>query len=126
MKVSIITKMLSEKDLGIDIDSKNQFKMLKTYFNAKWLAENLGGKVELYETSKGYHIRVRGVKTNIHYRCGLGDDRERIYLSEIRGGIEHADDVLFQIKWGKENEHKLDDDWILRLPFWFMPVRRCR
>ena len=121
MKISRITKILSNKDLGIDLDTNNQFKLLKTYFNAKWLADHLGGKVKLFKTKKGYHIRLIGIKTNIFYRYGLGDDRDRIYLSELRGGTEFADDVLFEIKWGKKNEEELDDDWILRLPFWFMP-----
>ena len=135
MKVSKITKILSEKcPLGIDLDTKNQFKLLKTYFNARWIANKLGGKVEVYETNKGYHIKIVGVKTNLFHRLGLGDDPERIYLSELRGGYEHADDVLFNLKkLGSKvisREEKLDDDWIFRLPFWFMPrikkvSRRC-
>ena len=125
MKVSYITKYLSEvKCLGIDIDGDNQFKLLKAYFNARWLAEHLGGRVKLTKTGKGYHIKIVGVKTNIHHRCGLEDDKERIWLSELRGGIKHADDVLFDVKWGKRNTEELDDDWILRLPFWFMPRRK--
>jgi len=42
-----------------------------------------------------------------------------VYLSELRGG----DDVLFDVKDGNKVE-RLDDDWVLRLPFWWMPRRK--
>ena len=113
--MSKIADMLKEVDLGIDLDSKNQFKLLKAYFNARLL-----GDVKLYETRKGYHIKVK-TRTNVFHRAGLGDDKDRLFLSELRGG----DDVLFDYKDGRWVE-ELDDDWILRLPFWHFPRRKTR
>lgn len=123
MRVSFITRFLARKcKLGIDLDTKNQFKLLKTYFNAKWIFK--GKKIWVYETKKGYHIKV-DVPTNVHHRCGLGDDPNRIYLSELRGGVEFADDVLFDVKNGYEAE-LIDEKSLLSLPFWFMPRRKPR
>jgi len=118
--VSRISRILMDVPLGVDIDSDNQFKLLKAYFNLRQL-----GDVKIYRTRKGYHLKVVNLRTNIHHRAGVGDDVNRLYLSEMRGG----DDVLFDYKevngkgyWVEE----LDDDWILRLPFWHMQRRKRR
>jgi len=114
MRVSRITEYLRRKcPLGIDLDNPSQFELLKAYFNARLL-----GGVRLYRTEHGYHLKVN-VPTSIEHRMGLGDDKRRIYLSELRGG----DDVLFDVKNGRRVE-ELDDDWILREPFWYMPRRK--
>ncbi len=134
MKVSKLTKMLSKVDLTVDLDTHNQFQLLKTYFNAKWLASNINKKadVKVYITKHGFHIRVKGVKTNIHHRCGLGDDKERIYLSEIRGGVDYADDVLFNIKYLKRGDGKVlykscEEEYnVMSLPFWNIYIKRKR
>ena len=120
MKVSKITKFLAKKcPLGIDLDSKNQFRLLKVYFNAKYVFKN--AKIEIFETKHGYHVKVH-VPTNIYHRCGLGDDPNRIYLSELRGGIEWADDVMFDCKNGYWVE-KIDERSLLSSPFWNIPGR---
>lgn len=101
MPESEIVKELNTTDLGIDLDTKNQFKLLKVYFNARWLAEHINpnAEVKVYETEHGYHIRVYGVPTNVHYRAGLCDDPERLYLGEKRCGFSGvANDILFSIK----------------------------
>jgi len=118
MKVSKITRYLKDHCcLGVDLDRPSQFQLLKTYFNAKLL-----GDVKVFRTGKGYHIKVVNVKTDIHLRAGLCDDKERLWLSEVRGG----DDVVFDWKSTRGWSEELDDDWVLRLPFWWMPRRKPR
>ena len=119
MKVSKITKYLAKKcKLGVDLDRPSQFELLKTYFNARFITGNVKN-VKVFRTGKGYHIKI-DVPTNVFHRAGLGDDRDRLYLSELRGG----DDVLFDYKESRGWTEELDDDWILRLPFWWMPRRK--
>lgn len=116
LRISKITKILKEKELGIDLDKPTMLNLLKAYFNARWI----GGKVEVYRTGKGYHLRVKNIKTSTSLRAWLGDDKDRLYLSEMRGG----DDVLFHWKRNRGFVEKLDEDWVLRDPFWYMPRRK--
>ena len=115
---------LSNK-VGVDLDGKNMFRLVKSYFN---MLHRYGLEPEVYETERGYHLIVRGVKSDLYDRLALGDDPVRVELSEIRARVSgYVDDVLFDWKfkngrWYKRE--KLDDDWLFRLPFWNMPVRK--
>jgi len=105
--------------IGIDIDSKNQFEMLKRYFNSKRFGESL-----VYETKHGYHIQIykknRTSKENMLIRHILNDCNNRLDLDVGRLN-ENLDDIietLFEYK-------KIDDDEgvetlinPLSLPFW--------
>lgn len=95
--------------VGIDLDSVSEFKLLKSYFNAKNMFP--GKKIRLYISSggEGYHIEIYGVKSNLTIRRCLGDCADRMSYSELRSknkdnvesfvyGEPQADDVLFAIK----------------------------
>lgn len=72
-------------------------------------------RVRVFETRKGYHVRVEGVKSSAKVRAILGDDPERLYLSELRARFEdEVDDVLFERK-GDYREYEIDP---LAIPFW--------
>ena len=47
--------------LGIDIDTKNPFELVRRYYNAKYIT---GKKVVIEETEKGYHLRIEGVPSS--------------------------------------------------------------
>jgi len=117
---------LSNK-IGIDIDGKSQLKLIKAYFN---MIHRFGKVPEVYETDRGYHLIVRGVKSDVYDRLALGDDTTRVELSEMRSRVSgYVDDVLFDYKFkgGKwYSREKLDDDWLFRLPFWNFPARKGR
>ena len=58
---SPISEILMENAcLGIDIDTKNPFELVRRYYNAKYIT---GKEVVIEETKKGYHLRVEGVKS---------------------------------------------------------------
>lgn len=82
--------------LGIDIDSKNHLNLLLCWFNAR----RSGATVEVYETNKGYHIRINKrypVNRRNAIRAMLRDDPARIRLDETRYHAEYFEgaDVLF-------------------------------
>ena len=84
----------------VDLDSKNMFHLLKTYFNAKQL-----GEVEVEETRKGYHIIIRrsnNPRENIYIRMLLGDDPKRLEYDEILGALGFRIDVSFKCKWSTD------------------------
>ena len=91
--------------IGIDLDSKDQFNLLKTFFNARYMFPDK--EIRVYETRSGYHIEILGVKSNLTARRTLGDDPYRLWFSEERMRIfgKEFDDVLFNVK----NGHKRDD-----------------
>lgn len=78
--------------LGIDIDDKNQFHLLRVYFNAKYMFPDKN--VIVTETKKGFHVEVEGVETSIKIREIFGDDSARIQISEYRmrrWNVNHQD-----------------------------------
>jgi len=81
--------------ISIDLDNKNQFNLLKTYYNMKRLTD----KVVVYETSHGYHILGyfpnRTAEMNLHIRCMLKDCEGRIALDTERF-IWSNDDTLIE------------------------------
>ncbi len=104
---------------SIDIDGKNQFVMLKIYFNCFMFSNN----VLIFETKKGYHVQMEGIFTSeqkILIRSILGDDIDRIDSDEERLSCGYNDEVdtLFNKKrrygvWGYEDLIKP-----LSEPFW--------
>lgn len=78
-----ITFTVESKDdfIGVDIDSHNQFNLLKTYFNAS----NFGIVTVEQTPSKGYHLKIYGnftVEEGLQIRRLLGDDSNRIKMDE--------------------------------------------
>ena len=89
------------KMIGVDIDGPF-WKALAAYFNAKYLFPN--SKVKLYRTRKGWHVEIDAevpADKAITVRMALGDDPERIYVSELRAKIHRIapDDILYEKKW---------------------------
>ena len=117
--------------IGIDIDHRNQFQLLKTYFNARRF-----GDVQVYETHKGYHVIILldkplDPKIKLEIRKILGcDDTERIETDEKRleHGLEECMDVLFNSKYlvinskyGLRFIRKISEEYpcnILGVEFW--------
>jgi hypothetical protein len=84
--------------IGLDLDGKNRFRLLKAYFNALKL-----GKVNVYETEHGYHLKIEKAlspEENIQVRMILGDDPERLAYDELklRLGLTEFIDTLFTAK----------------------------
>ena len=46
---------MGDNTIGIDIDHKNQTRLLKTYFNARMIAE----PVDVRETRHGFHLKIQ-------------------------------------------------------------------
>jgi len=111
--------------LGVDLDRPSGLQLLKTYFNGRYFY----GEPEIYRTKNGYHF-VFPTETSIEARLGLGDDKRRLELSELRSYLSgEVDDVLFDFKFdGKwRRREKIDSKSLLCQPFWWMPLkRRCR
>jgi len=90
--------------ITIDIDGENRnestLKMLKTYFNLKYVFPDARIRVDL--TRKGYHIVAFSPKIRqenvIEYRKMLGDDPIRIMLDENRDDI--TSNILWSVKKG--------------------------
>lgn len=92
------------KHVGVDLDRKNRFQLLKSYYNAKYLFPH--NEIMVYNTNRGYHIEILGIKSNIEARALLCDDPERIRKSEQRMRIMNRDfdDILFDMKKGFKRE----------------------
>jgi len=90
--------------LTIDIDGENRdestFKMLKTYYNLKYVFSDAKIRVDI--TRKGYHIVAFSPKIQqdnvIEYRKMFGDDPIRIMLDEDREQI--GSNILWSVKKG--------------------------
>jgi len=112
--------------IGIDLDSLNQFVLLKTYFNVKYMFPNREIEIAYSPSGRGYHIRIlfpKGVKNELNLKAReiLGDDPCRIDISYRKWRLgERYIDVLFNWKNGKWEEY-FDEKSLLALPFW-----RCR
>lgn len=105
--------------VGIDIDTKNQFELLRRYFNSKRF-----GDVLVYETLHGYHLHIyrenRSIEDNMQIRMILGDCQNRLDLDEarIRFGLGCITETLFEYK-RMDNEISIEEKIdILNLPFW--------
>jgi len=106
-------KVRGLQHIGIDLDSKNRFKLLKGYFNARYLFPN--NEVKVYETQHGHHIEILGIMSDLTARMMLCDDNERIWFSEQRMHIfkRDFDDVLFDTKNGykREEVNVFSEEW---------------
>ena len=116
---SIISKIVNEKtDLGVEWDYPSVFKILKAYFNLKWLYPDKRIRVHRSSRGHGIHFEVEGVKNNMEVRRWLGECPGRLRFSEIR----ENDNVLFHSKkkpsWRKwRNREEVDPRSFLSLPF---------
>lgn len=105
--------------IGVDLDTLNHFNLVKTYFNAKYIADKIkGAHVDIYLSSsgRGYHVVIRGIESNADVRAYLGDDPNRLYESERRAGfgLRPPDDILFdrkRIRNGKWKRRKQIEAW---------------
>jgi len=85
--------------IGVDLDSKNRFQMLKTYLNGRRF-----GETEVWETRNGFHVKIKKTVTaqkNILVRHTLGDDPLRLQCDEakVELGLHNLVDTLFTEKW---------------------------
>jgi predicted ATPase len=104
---------------GIDIDTKNELRLLMTYLNASRF-----GKTTVAETRHGYHIRVFlkcSRETAMQLRKLLGDDDCRIAFEEleIHRGIKDWQDTLFLGKTDEDGKWHYEEsvENVLMLPF---------
>lgn len=87
--------------LGIDLDSKNRFRMLKAVINSGKFVGNVAVEV----SGHGYHLKLQlptllDFEENIQYRMILGDDPYRIGADERRHALGVSfTDVLFDVKF---------------------------
>ena len=107
--------------IGLDLDSKNVFRLLKVYFNSTSIA-----RVEVSSTRQGFHLRIRkrvGIMKQMQIRANLGDCKGRLEFDElkIRAGLFELVDTLFEYKkpekekvWTKEESIEN----VLATPFW--------
>lgn len=85
--------------IGIDIDTKNRFELLKKYFNSLRF-----GKCVVFETLHGYHIHIlvpnRTSDMNMIVRHIIGDCQNRLDLDEarLRFGLDDIIETLFHYK----------------------------
>jgi len=89
---------MSLLQIGVDLDTKNRFNMLKTYFNGLRL-----GETRVYETNHGFHVKIEklvNVDENMEARRTLGDDIKRLEIDEkkIDIGLFRFVDTLFTHK----------------------------
>jgi hypothetical protein len=105
--------------IGIDVDGKNQLRMLKRYFNA----QNIG-RVEIKETQHGFHIRIfkrASIRQNIQSRLYLGDCIGRLQFDDMKIyflKLPEWFDTLFEGKRNRGGKWHFEEDFDpLSLPF---------
>lgn len=84
--------------LGIDLDKKCQWELLLRYFNLKDAFPK--EDIVVYETRRGYHLVLPGIKTDLELRQIFGDDVMRIEFEEARSRAHNREpqDILFHVK----------------------------
>lgn len=106
--------------ISIDLDTKNQFKLLSVYFNMKRLTDI----VEVKETRKGFHVKGyfkdRTPEQNMLIRTMLGDCEGRLELDEerLRLGLTECIETLFFIKKVGKIVSRETDYNIMAEQFW--------
>lgn len=94
-----------KRRLGVDLDGKNRCKLLIAYFRARQICRN----VEVYESRRGYHLRVKRPFTPLRaleIRRNLGDDPQRIKFDERR--IAAGTTVGFDVLFNHDRAHTID------------------
>ena len=87
-----------EDYLAIDIDTRDDFFLLKSFFNALNLFPS--AKIECYATRHGYHVIIYGVRSDLGLRATLGDDPDRIEWAEKIMKLTKVPcwDMIFHVK----------------------------
>jgi len=109
--------------IGIDLDQKNMFRIIKVFFNAKSICP--GKHIAVTTTKNGYHVRIpskiKDTWTIHQIRLLLGDCKGRLSFDELKlqMGLIEIYDTLF------ESKKSGDDDWadeqptnVLAEPMW--------
>lgn len=111
--------------IAVDLDGKNQFNLLKTYYNMK----RLTNIVRVFETKHGYHVMGyfpnRTAKMNLHIRNILRDCEGRIALDTERYEWINDDSIIETLfDWKvKDGNISVESDFNLNsMPFWGMKV----
>jgi len=107
--------------IGIDVDTKNGFAILKTYFNAKAF-----GRVEVSETIRGVHIRIRSKTKSawkqMQIRRAAGDCSGRLMYDDllVAAGVPECVDTLFKYKSKRGGQRMFAEEPMnpLSEPFW--------
>lgn len=114
--------------IGVDIDSKNQMRLLKVFFNAKMFAE----PVDVKETTHGFHLRIPK-RTSLwrHHeaRLMLSDCKGRLAFDELKldMGLTELYDTLFESKKGEDGKWHSEEPYnILSEPFWYVRGKLLR
>lgn len=121
---------IRRRRIGLDLDGKNQLRLLKAYFTARHMFPNI--RVDVLETGKGFHLKiwtVNDVDENIEVRRCLGDDADRLFVDELRRkmGLEGWIDTLFSFKRERGKVTREEPYNILSLPFWSrLPAKKKR
>ncbi len=115
----------SERIIGVDFDSHNEFKKLKMYFNCQYMSNDDRMQVRISPSGRGLHIRLKqecSLTREVRYdvRMALGDCKGRLVCSARK----QFDDVLFDMKrikrrghWGAWScEEAVDSANVLALP----------
>lgn len=107
--------------VGIDLDTKNRLKLLKTYFNAKRFSK----AVICYTTRNGYHVHIgiknRSSQDNMHIRRILGDCLMRLEIDEARLRIGCDDNIETLFHWKRTPDGEVSREELmnpLSEPFW--------
>lgn len=84
--------------LGIDLDRPSMLELYTTYFNLAYSFPD--SEIVVFKTGHGYHIVVKGVKTDLRLREIFGDDVLRVYFEDVRCEAfnKEPEDVLFTRK----------------------------
>jgi hypothetical protein len=121
--------ILRHNRVSIDLDTKNQFQLLKAFFNLK----RISTQIEVRETAHGFHVigRVqnRTGEENLHIRRMLNDCEGRLELDEkrLKAGLDDCVDTLFRYKrivdrFGKDIISREEPYNIMSEQFWGVKI----
>lgn len=119
---------LTDRTIGIDMDHKNTLRLLKTYFNARMIAEPVG----VMETKHGFHLRIpkrASLWRQIEVRLMLSDCKGRLAFDELKLdiGLPELYDTLFELKKGRDGKWYSEQSFnALAEPFWYVRSKLLR
>jgi hypothetical protein len=115
-------------NIGIDIDHKNQLRLLKVYYNAGMIAK----PVDVKETQHGFHLRIPK-RTSLwrrhEARLMLCDCKGRLAFDELKLGMGLTElyDTLFESKKGEDGKWHSEEPYdVLAEPFWYVRGKLLR